>query len=84
MSKERIEKYLATQEKNLVFITERLRIQSEPNYTPYKKLFVGLVKKGNGFESQYISIKERCYNEVEIDLIKEKIELAKKYLEVSN
>jgi hypothetical protein len=76
-----IEKYLATQEKNLIFITERIKIQNEPNYTPYKTICVGHKKIGRSNVPQLISIKERCYNEIEIELIKEKIKLAKEYLE---
>ena len=76
-----VEKYLVTQEKNLVFITKRIKIQNEPNYTPYKTICVGFKKVGQTNVPQLISIKERCYNEIELDLIKEKIKLAKEYLD---
>lgn len=70
--KQRIEKYLNTQIKNLEFIKQRIEIQSQPGYTRLKTL-----TDINGCSFQ---VSERQYYTLDIILTKEKINKAKKYL----
>lgn len=81
MDKVQAEKYLAKQEKNLVFVAERIRIQNEANYNPNKLLSVGTrqINKRKS-ETEYISIRERQYYDFDIRVIEENIQLAKNYI----
>jgi hypothetical protein len=72
VTRERIEKFLNRQLKNHTFISERIRLQNEEGFTPNKIILDGTI---------IISIQERCYNMIELDIIDEWIFKAKKYLE---
>lgn len=82
MDKVKIEQFIVKQEKNLEFITERIKIQNEPDYRPEKLLPIGTrqIHKRKS-ETEYISIRERQYYEFDLVMIQHKINIAKKYLE---
>lgn len=93
MQRERIEKYIATQEKNLLFIKERIKIQNQKSYNPFKMVtmnygceFVMSTNTRCGYRKKEptivsVEVKERFYNNLDLLKIKENIIKAKKRLE---
>jgi hypothetical protein len=95
MTQERILKYIATQYKNIKFIKERIEIQNQPNYNPYR--LIGGVSSTVWEWNQRLytrvqvtrktsvtEVKDIQYSEMDITLCKERIALAEKKLEMFN
>ena len=90
MNKQRVLKYIETQHKNIEFITERISIQNEKDYSPYKIVSSTFKAKPHGvgrwdsykpiMRSVSVEVKERQYKQFDIEIAENNIRLASKKL----